>query len=147
MATYQSTTKSAQDTAASKAGSYIADADKISGKVRFAQADATIRTGGLAASDVVELIDLPAGATIIPGLCSVFVKGAAGVGTWNIGTSADADALATAQDVSATGLFLLKDPTVEFLTLTERTTIQLVTGGVNTGDAAVFVNLAYTVGE
>lgn len=147
MATYQSTTKDAQDAAAAKAGSYISDSALISGRVRFAQANATVRTGGLSASDVVELIDLPAGATIIPGLSSVLVIDAAGAGTWNIGTSDDPDALATGQDVSAAGLSLLTAPTVGSLTLSERTTIQLVTGGSNTADAVVYVNLAYTVGE
>lgn len=147
MATYQSTTKTAQDNAAAKAGSYISDSDKISGKVRFAQVDATIRTGGLSSSDVVELIELPAGATIIPGLCSVLVIDAAGAGTWNIGTSADADALATGQDISSAGLALFTAPTVGFLTLSERTTIQAVTGGSNTADAVLYVNIAYTVGE
>lgn len=147
MATYQSVTKTAQDSAAAKAGAYISNADKISGKLRFAQVNATIRTGGLSSADVVELIELPAGATIIPGLCSVLVIDAAGAGTWNIGTSADPDALATGQNISAAGLALFTAPTVGALTLTERTTIQAVTGGANTADAELYVNIAYSVGE
>ncbi len=146
MATFKSTTKTAQDAAAAKAGSYISDARHISGRLRFAQAVLTV-PAGTAAADILKLIDLPAGASIIPALSCVVVANAAGAGTLSIGTAADTDAICAGLDVSTTGKKELGS-LVPSVLLTERTTIQAVLAGAGlTEDAVVYFNFAYAIGE
>ena len=75
--------------------------DELLGRVRIARFSHTIPTGGYAANDVLELIDLPKDARVIGGRV---VFSAIGAGrTMDIGTAADVDRYLDGADVSAAG--------------------------------------------
>lgn len=89
-----------------KMGNRVA-ASLVSAAVLFATAKYTM-TGSEAAADIINIVKLPQGTTIIPGLCSVTGDGIATTATLDVGDdddsdAADADRYADGLDVAASG--------------------------------------------
>lgn len=145
MANFKSATATAQEAAAAKAGSIIADSALISGKIRVLQCDLTV-PAGTGASDTIELGYLPAGATVIPGLCSV-TGPAAGASTVGVGVTGDATAIAAAVSLNTAGTKMLAAGLVGSYKTTARTAVVLTLSGALTAAGRHYFNIAYTVGE
>lgn len=76
------------------------DGDITGGDVRFATALVTLATG-MAANDTLQLCDLPAGAVVVPQLCSVTGADAGQPFTVDIGDALDPDRYADGLDLGA----------------------------------------------
>lgn len=70
MATFKSQLITAQEAARTSLANGIVNGDDASGELRLATAIVTL-TSALTAGDILELCDLPPGATVVPQLCSV----------------------------------------------------------------------------
>lgn len=100
---FSSDTFTAQTLAKANAGKIIADAPLISGKLFFLQAKLTI-PAGTAINDTFDLIDIPAGVTIIPALCSIQGAAAGSGALISLGFSGEVAAVAAATTANTAGV-------------------------------------------
>lgn len=145
MANFKSTTATAQEAAAANAGSIISDSALISGKIRVLQCDLTV-PAGTGASDTIEIGYLPAGATVIPGLCTI-TGPAAGAGTVGVGVTGSATAIAAAVSMNTAGTKLLAAGLVGSYKTTARVAVVLTLSGALTAAGVHYINIPYTSGE
>jgi hypothetical protein len=142
-----SQTYDAQLAAQNNAGSIIADAALISGKVQFLQCELTTPVGGGGAADTILLGYLPKGAVVLPGASSVCVPAAAGSGTLAIGIATDDDAIAPAVSIASAGTFPLTTSLVSSFESTSRQVLVATQSGAVTASKKVYINIAYVFAE
>ncbi len=109
MPTFQSTQRTAQVAAATSFASRLDDSRQVSGELQYALIDVTV-AASWAANDIVELVELPAGAIIYPELSRIIVTDdmSSGAVTIDIGDIVDPDRYCDGANCAAVG-------TVEFL--------------------------------
>lgn len=147
MPNFKSDTVTAQELAASKAGSMIADAALLSGKIQFLQGKLTV-PAGTAIADTFEIVKVPAGVTIIPALSSIVGAAAGTSTTLAIGFTGDTSAISSAVAVSAAGIKHLTASNVGFYkNTTRRSLIATLGGGALTAAVVLYFNIAYSVAE
>lgn len=147
MANFKSDTLTAQETAAAKAGSLIADAALISGGIRFLQGKLTV-PAGTAIADTFEIVKVPAGATIIPALSSIVGATAGASTTLAIGFTGETSAISSAVGVSTAGIKHLTASNVGFyVNTTRRSLVATLAGAAMTAAVVLYFNIAYTVAE
>lgn len=145
MAETKSITYTAQETAQSNAGKIIADAALISGKSLNIQCEVEVPSG-TSSNDTILLGFIPAGATIIPGNCSVTVPVAAGASTVKLGFADDDDAIASGISVNTAGSQTLNS-TVSSYKNTSRQALIAKLGGSLTAGRKLYFNIAYAFAE
>ena len=146
MANFKSDTVTAQEAAAAKAGSLIADSPLISGKFRLMQGTLTV-PAGTAIADTFEIVKIPAGVTIIPGLCSIVGAAAGASTTLALGFTGDTSAIATATATSAAGVKPVVSNVGSFKNTTRRSLIATLAGGALTQSVVLYFNIVGVVGE
>lgn len=139
MSFLDSTTYTAQTTAAGNAGKMIDTAELISGKSAFLQIH-VLNTGGLIANDTINLGYVPSGMTVIPGQITITTVVTSGSGTFKIGTAADDDAIAAAASSNTVGNGLLNS-TVPSYKATERTLLIATAVGTLAALGEFYINI------
>lgn len=146
MANFKSDTVVAQETAAANAGKIIADAPLISGKLHFIQGKLTV-PAGTAIADTFEIAKIPAGLTIVPGLCSITGDAAGADTTLNLGFTGEAAAVAAATAVSAAGTKQVAGNVGSYKNNTRRSLVSVLAGGALTEGVELYFNIACVVAE
>ena len=137
-------TEYAAQLAAAYNGAAMADGNKTSQSVNFARVRYTL-TAAEASADVLRILQLGPGCTLIPALCSVYCSDPGTVLTGTIGLSTDVDAYSSLLTLDAGGLFRFV-PTTYPTELTEPAIVQMVLGTVTapTLGAVIEFDLAWT---
>tara|TARA_R110000868_G_scaffold124963_3_gene330201 strand:+ start:855 stop:1298 length:444 start_codon:yes stop_codon:yes gene_type:complete len=147
MPNFISDTVTAQNLAASKSGSMVADAALTSGSIRFLQGKLTV-PAGTAIADTFEIVKVPAGAIIIPAFSSILGASAGALSTLAIGFTGDTSAISSALAVSTAGIKHMTASNVgSYKNTTRRSLIATLAGGAMTATVVLYFNIAYSVAE
>jgi len=147
MANFDSDTYTAQLAAAAKAGSMIADAALISGKLHFIQVKWTV-PAGTAAADTVDLVDIPAGLTVIPGLSNIVSPDEPTNAAIALGFTGATTAICSATLLDGGAGVKHLTSNVGFYTNTTRQTLLATISGAGLTEAdVVYFNIACVVAE
>ena len=141
MPNFKSDTVTAQELASAKASSMIADAAKISGKLHFIQGVLTV-PNGTAVADTIEIVQIPAGVTIIPGLSNIVGASAGATTTLSLGFAGAATAISTAVATSTAGAKPLVGDVGSYTNATKRSLIATVGGAGLTAGVVLYFNIA-----
>lgn len=145
MANFKSDTVTAQELAATRADKIVADAPLTSGKLFFIQGTLTV-PAGTAAADTLEIVKIPAGVTIIPGLCSI-TGAAAGAGTIALGFTGEAAVVSAATSVAAAGTKPLTGNIGSYKNTSRRSLVGVLAGAGLTAAVVLYFNIACVVAE
>ena len=135
----KSPTYVAQENAAAKAGSMIADATLISGKSQTLQLEVDI-PAGTGAADTILAGYLPSGVTVVPGQSSITTTVVCGAGTFKIGTASDDDAIRGLGASNSVGTSILNSAVPSFKS-TSRQAVIITLNGALTSGGKFFLNL------
>jgi len=146
MPNFKSTTVVAQELAASNAGKIIANAALTSGKLHFIQGSLTV-PAGTAISDTFEIVQIPGGVTVIPGLCSIVGIGAGASTTLALGFTGEASAVSAATAVSAAGVKNLTSNVGSYVNTSRKTLVATLAGAAMTAGVVLHFNIACVIAE
>jgi hypothetical protein len=146
MPNFKSDTVTAQELAASRSGNFISDAALTSGSLHFIQAKLTV-PAGTAIADTFELVTIPNGLTIVPGLSSIVGAGAGASTTLALGFTGATSAVATATAVSTAGVKHLAGSVGNVVNTSDRKLIATLAGGAMTAAVVLFFNIVCVKGE
>ena len=140
MATQTSANVTAEQAAAAKAGSYVADSVLEGGRLKVYRSTITL-DGAASASDILEMDYLPGGVTLIPDLSTISTDGAgAGTLTLKVGT----DTVKAGISVSSAGNALLSGTPLK---TEERSLVTFLCAGANTDAKTITLNLVCATGQ
>jgi hypothetical protein len=146
MPNFKSDTVTAQELAGSNAGKIIADAPLISGKLHFIQGTLTV-PADTAIADTFEIAKIPAGVTVVPGLCSIVGAAQPADATLALGFTGETTAISAATAVTTAGVKLLTTNVGSYKNNTRRSLLATLAGAGLTDATVLFFNIACVIAE